>query len=51
MITGETKSLKDMTGCKQKQATRQTKRKYLEGKLKNITMFLNILIILQPFSP
>jgi hypothetical protein len=51
MLMGETKSLKDMTGCKQKQGTRQTKRTYLECKLKSITMSLYILIILQPFSP
>jgi hypothetical protein len=30
IITGETKSLKDMTGCKQQQGTRQTKENTLK---------------------
>jgi hypothetical protein len=40
MLTEETKSLKDMTVCKQKQGTRQTKIKYLEGKMKSITIIV-----------
>jgi hypothetical protein len=40
MFTGKTRSLKDITVCKQKQGTRQTKRKYFEGKLKSITIIV-----------